>query len=180
MNRNRNAKIVRLSDRVGEEGRWLVEDRPAGSAEPPGTRGAAARGELRPLALQFKQPARGVAATPDRARPRALKLDFIPCRHPTQSTTTNGHPITFSQPIARAAMLAGCCGRGRPLSGAFPSRRRSTDVRCQTVSNRVKPLFQNHPPNSCKFAPFASKFPCLRISGTRISDLCSFVVKTLF
>jgi len=52
-------KIGRLPDRVGEEGRWLVEDRPAGGAEPPGTRGAAARGEWRPLALKFKQSAMG-------------------------------------------------------------------------------------------------------------------------
>jgi len=75
MNHDRNVKIARLPDPLDEEGGWTVEDRPAGGVEPSGTRGSAARYELRPLALQFKQPARGAAATPVRARPRALKLD---------------------------------------------------------------------------------------------------------
>jgi hypothetical protein len=62
----------------------------------------------------------GTAALPVRARPRALRYDFLPCRHPTQSTTTNGHPITFSQSSALAVTLARLCGRGRPRSRSAP------------------------------------------------------------
>ena len=35
----------------------------------------------------------GVATTPVRARPRALRYDSIPCLRPIQPTATNGRPI---------------------------------------------------------------------------------------
>jgi len=49
------------------------------------------------------------AALPVRARPRALRYDFLPSRRPIQSAATNGRPITFSKTSNAAITLARCC-----------------------------------------------------------------------
>ena len=173
MNLNRNRKIARLPDCLGQDGRWLVEDRPAVGAEPPARAGKRCAASCDHARSNSSDRRWGVAATPVRARPQALKLDFIPCRHTTQSTTTNGHSITFSQAIAMSATLACCCGRGRPISGAFLSRRRSADVRCQTVSNRVKPLFPKPSSEFVEIRAIRVKAFASSDFGFRISDFKS-------
>jgi hypothetical protein len=149
MNHVRNVKIARLPDPLGEEGGGRMEDRLARGGT---SRHARARGALQVAVTRVPIQAAGDggAATPVRARPRALKLDFIPCRPPTQSTTTNGHPIAFSQSMALAATLEGCCGQGRPpawrgfsnlrVHGTFLSR---VPVRHATVL-MPSPTIPNH------------------------------------
>jgi len=83
MNLDRNGKMARRPDRLGEEGRGLVEDRPASSAKPPGRRGSVARCEPSRLALQFKQPATGVARSP-RTAPVLGRRDMISYHASTQ------------------------------------------------------------------------------------------------
>jgi hypothetical protein len=62
----------------------------------------------------------GVAAAPVRARPWALRYDFLTRLHPIQSAATNGRLITSSKTSDAAATLAVCCGRGRPRSRTAP------------------------------------------------------------
>jgi len=114
-------KIARLPDRMGGEGRWLVEDRPAGGAEPPGTRGAAARGELRP---PRPRPSPGPETRfHSRPPPNSIHHHERPLHHVFAS---NRH-VRYARMLLRPGTADLRCVPVAPTFG-----------RC-TLSNRVKP-----------------------------------------
>jgi hypothetical protein len=89
---------------------WRFPERRSRGSLCPGYSGCHARPSLRP----------GTAALRVRARPRALRYDFLPCLRPIPPTATNGRLITSSKTSDAAATRARCCGRGRPRSGSAP------------------------------------------------------------
>jgi hypothetical protein len=117
----------------------------------------------------------GFAATPVRARPRALRYDFMPCLHPIQSNRNERPPNR-----AFASKRRGRYDRTllRPGTAAFPVRAprwpipvafanprvgvrmRLVVIPCQTASND---FFQNPILHSPKFAQSASRAEVVRI-----------------
>jgi hypothetical protein len=104
-------------DRLGEDGAWMVEDWCGTSRRPQGE--GTLRGQTIRAPIQAVGDG-GVATTPVRARPRALRYDSMPCLRPIQPTATNGHLIAPWQTSDVATTLLRLCGRGQPRSRSAP------------------------------------------------------------
>ena len=153
MNLDRNSKITRQPWAAGpRRGDWQ------GGGTSPRPRVGGTR-QVETTRAPIQAAADGGAATASvRARPRALRYDFLPCRRQIQTTATNGRPITLSETSEAAATLARCCGRARPRSDCarpahFEVQRQVAAFSAQAPRSQAPRKLGDTPPSFRNSAP---------------------------